>query len=495
MKLDGYIRVSRVAGRSGDSFISPGEQKARIQAWARSQGHSIGRWHEDLDQPGSKADRPGLIAAMERIESGASKGLVVARLDRFGRSVQDSANLLARIRAADGVLCTVAEGIDTSGYMGKFLADLFAALGELELARIRENWNTARKSAVARGIHVSGRVPTGYRRGENRVLEPDPRTAPAIRELFRRRAAGQSWTQLCRFLEESGVVTPWGNERWVVASVGSVVRNRVYLGEARAGSIVNPDAHEPIVSLPEWNAANAARGVHPGRSGRGTGLLSGLLRCAGCSYAMKPAMGKTRHGKAFLEYRCKPDKAGGRCPAPASVKATVIEPFVLPRLLEFAERARARTTEAEGNDGDLDAAIGAAEAERDAALDERLAEALGGPQSEAYLRTVESRQVKVEALLEERSERDSERQPAEIEADLRSVWEDLTLEDRRRILHSVFDSVFVWRTPDAGRNGKFPIEARTRLFLAGEGPPVPRRGQRGTIRTLPLDVPTTAEAP
>ena len=76
--------------------------------------------------------------------------------------------------------------------------------------------------------------------------------------------------------------------------------------------------------------------------------------------------------------------------------------------------------------------------------------------------------------------------PPQLEADLERVWEDLTLEDRRRILHSVFDSIFVWRTPDGGQNGKFPIARRTRLFLAGEGPPVPVRGQRGTIRTLRL---------
>jgi site-specific DNA recombinase len=494
MRLDGYVRVSRVAGRSGDAFISPGEQKERVRAWAKSQGHSIAKWHEDLDQPGSKANRPGLIAAMERVESGASKGLVVARLDRFGRSVQDSANLLARIRAADGVLCTVAEGIDTSGYMGKFLADLFAALGELELARIRENWNAARKSAVARGIHVSGKVPTGYRRNADRILEPDPKTAPVIHEMFRRRAAEQSWTQLARFLEERGVITPWQNEHWTVASVATVIRNRVYLGEARAGKIVNSGAHKEIVSLAEWNAANGARGVHPGRSGRSTGLLSGLLRCGGCSYAMKASMGKSRHGKPFLEYRCKPDKAGGRCPSPAAVKATVIEPFVLPRLFAFAERAKARTTEPDNDGVELDAAIAEAEAERDAALDERLAEALGGPRSEVYLRTLERRQGSLDALLEERADRAQERRPAAIEADLRSVWEDLTLEDQRRLLHSVFDSIFLWRTSDAGRNGKFPIAERTRLFLVGEGPPVPVRGRRGTIRTLPLDGPPPAEA-
>lgn len=484
MKLDGYIRVSRVGGRSGDAFISPGEQKDRVKAWAKSQGHSIVKWHEDLDQPGSKADRPGLNAAMKRIEEGKTGGLVVARLDRFGRSVQDSANLLARIRAADGVLCTVAEGIDTSGYMGKFLADLFAALGELELARIRENWDTARKSAVARGIHVSGRVPTGYRRNKDRILEPDPKTAPAIHELFKRRAAEQSWAQLAHFLEEKGVVTPWGNEHWTVASVGTIIRNRVYLGEARAGKVVNPDAHEPIVSLDEWNAANKARGVHPGRSGRSTGLLSGVLRCAGCSYAMKPSMGKTRHGKPFLEYRCKPDKAGGRCPAPAGVKAHVIEPFVVKHLFEFAAGATGRS-EPEDDDADLRESLATAEAELEAALDGRLADALGGSESDAFLRTVEKRHAAVERLREELAEVEQQRAPVEIEANLADVWDDLTLEDRRRLLHSVFDSVFIWRTSDSKPKGKVPIADRTRLFLAGEGPPVPVRGQRGTIRTLP----------
>jgi site-specific DNA recombinase len=487
MEFDGYIRVSRVAGRSGDSFISPKEQRERIKAWAKAKGHAVAKWHEDLDQPGSKADRPGLTAAIDRIESGASKGLIVARLDRFGRSVQDSANLLARIRDAGGVLCTVAEGIDTSGYMGKFLADLFAALGELELARIRENWNAARRSAVSRGIHVSGRVPTGYKRGEDRVLLPDPRTAPAIRELFQRRAAGQSWTQLARFFEERGLVTPWGNEHWTVATVRTIVRNRVYLGEARAGAIVNAEAHEPLIGLAEWNAANVAKGVHPSRSGRGTGLLSGLLRCAGCSYAMKPSMGRTRHGKPFLEYQCKPDKAAGRCPAPAAVKATVIEPFVLERLFEFAEGAAGQSVEGEGDDAERTAALAEAEAELEAALDGRLADALGGPQSDAFLRTVEKRHAEVEALRGQLRESEGTRRRLDLETDLREAWDDLTLDDRRRLLHSVFDSVFLWRTGAKGRNGKLPIAERAKLFLASEGPPVPVRGQRGVIRTLPFD--------
>jgi DNA invertase Pin-like site-specific DNA recombinase len=34
-KLIGYVRVSRIAGREGDSFISPDVQRERIEAHAR----------------------------------------------------------------------------------------------------------------------------------------------------------------------------------------------------------------------------------------------------------------------------------------------------------------------------------------------------------------------------------------------------------------------------------------------------------------------------
>jgi hypothetical protein len=161
--------------------------------------------------------------------------------------------------------------------------------------------------------------------------------------------------------------------------------------------------------------------------------------------------------------------------------------FVLDHLFAFSKGAMARTQAGE-DDSSLAAEIAVAEAERDAALDERLADALGGSDSDVYLRTVEKRQARVDALLEARAEQEQVREPAEIKADLEDIWKDLTLEDKRRILHSVFDSVFVWRIGDKKTAGyKFPIAKRAKLFLAGEGPPVPVRGGRGTIRSLPLD--------
>lgn len=84
MVIDGYVRVSQVRGRAGERFISPLEQRAQIEGWARLHGAVVGEVFEELDESGARADRPLLELALQRIETGTSHGLVVARLDRSG---------------------------------------------------------------------------------------------------------------------------------------------------------------------------------------------------------------------------------------------------------------------------------------------------------------------------------------------------------------------------------------------------------------------------
>jgi len=75
--LDGYIRVSdtheRVEGVDED-FIGPKIQRERIEAWAKSRGVTIAKWHDDMDKTGGKLERPGLDALMERIRGGQTAG-------------------------------------------------------------------------------------------------------------------------------------------------------------------------------------------------------------------------------------------------------------------------------------------------------------------------------------------------------------------------------------------------------------------------------------
>ena len=149
MRLDGYIRVSKVRGREGASFISPLLQREQIEAYARYKGIEILEFHTDLDQSGAQTERPGLGRAMERIEAGICEGILVARLDRFARSLSGALEAIKRLDEAGAVFISVAEGLDPLTPAGKMMMRLMLILGEFEFDRIRDGWNRAHDGLLA----------------------------------------------------------------------------------------------------------------------------------------------------------------------------------------------------------------------------------------------------------------------------------------------------------------------------------------------------------
>src|SRR5262249_7209741 len=145
--------------------------------------------------------------------------------------------------------------------MGRFAIGILTLIAELELERIRESWDSAKREAVGRGVHISARVPTGYKRDEGGRLKRVEPAASAVAEVFRRRAVGASYTALADYLHDLEVRPPTGNPHWSSQGVRGLLLNRVYLGEARSGSIVKADAHEAIVTAAEWDAAQLGRTV------------------------------------------------------------------------------------------------------------------------------------------------------------------------------------------------------------------------------------------
>lgn len=476
-RMDGYVRVSRVGGREGDSFISPQAQRERIEAAAANARATIVEWHTDLDQSGGDSRRPGFQAALERVDRGETDGIVVAKLDRFARSVLDAREALHRIDQAGGTLISAEDGFDTRTPMGKFAATMIFALGELELERVRESWSTARLFAARRGVSMAKPL-TGYDRGEDGRLVPNDH-APAIREAFRRRATGSNWTELARFLDAEGV-RPSGRAEgghWTAASVRFLLGNRGYLGEVREGDYVNTEAHVPLVSLAEFEAAQAGRGSPVARSAE-PALLAGILRCAGCRHALKPKKDSSTGQKV---YRCNRTHAGGTCPTPATIYASVIEPYIENVLLtEVASRSYRPRTETK--------AIASAEREAEQASAELQAwvtdESILGLGREMYLEGLQARQQRLEAAEARRRELFSESATAlPSRTELRHLWPTLTREERRKLIASAFDAIVV--IP----NGRRPIEERVVVIGRGDGPvDLPGRGRRVPFK--PFDLPS-----
>ena len=461
MRLVGYVRVSSVGGRAGETFISPSVQRDRVEQLARAHGHTIVAWQEDLDQPGSRLNRPGLDEAFRLIEQGDADGLAVAKLDRFARSVAGAAQALQRLEDAGAVLLSADLGMDTSTPAGKLMRNVLMALAEFELDRIRENWRDAKGRAIDRGVMIAPYVIAGYRRRADGRLEPDPETAPVIRELFLRRAANESWRSLAAFVGERIPGHGWG-----LGSLTSLIKSRTYLGELRHGDDVNLNAHEPLVTRAEWEAAQMVKQLRPPR--RVGSLLAGIVRCAACGYTMSRETSGKRFGDTqYWYYGCRKQHAGGTCPEPTKITGPTLDEYVTEL---FLGRVGVEPAVAVGEppEARMDAAIAvveSAEAELAAYRDANLVTIIGTDAFRAGLaeraKAVDQARAQIAAL------RGTIPQ-AVPGADLADIWDNLALEERRQILAAGIDAVFVKRA-HLSRRGT-PVNERAVVLFAGQWP-------------------------
>ena len=158
LRVDGLVRVSRVGGREGPSFISPRVQLDGLETWATLRGAELLQVFEELDTPGARPDRPLLDEAIQRCQDGITSGIVVYRVDRFGRSLVSALHAIDRVRAAGGDFFSTYDGLDTTTDSGRLVIRILLSMAEWDLERIRANWLTARDDATARGVYAGNRT-------------------------------------------------------------------------------------------------------------------------------------------------------------------------------------------------------------------------------------------------------------------------------------------------------------------------------------------------
>src|ERR1019366_1574696 len=191
-----YARQSRL---DDDRQRSPEGQVADCRAVLAGRELAEG---EVLIDPGLSAwnprvRRPGWERLMERLENGASGGLIVFDLERFSRQPDDGSRL---IKAADrGVLILDSDGEDDlmSPSGRKAFRDQLSA-AEYYSFRLSRRVARGKRLKAAKGESNASQRPFGFARpGSN---EPRPDEAPVLREMTARFLAGETQEQLIRDL-------------------------------------------------------------------------------------------------------------------------------------------------------------------------------------------------------------------------------------------------------------------------------------------------------
>jgi DNA invertase Pin-like site-specific DNA recombinase/integrase len=166
-------------GRSGLGLAA---QRKAIAAHANAKEWDV-IWLCDEGASAKSLDRPAFREALGLLKRGEAQAVVVSKLDRLSRLVQDFAGLLAVARKQRWAVNALDVGVDTTTPGGELVANVMVAVAQWERRTIGERTSVALKAAQERGVKL----------GRPRAISKD-----AEARVYELRALGMSYKAHCR---------------------------------------------------------------------------------------------------------------------------------------------------------------------------------------------------------------------------------------------------------------------------------------------------------
>lgn len=189
-------------------------QRAALAAEADRRGWDL-EIVSDEGLSGKSMARPGLQAALDRLDRGEADTLLSTRLDRVSRSVADFSALLDRAGKKRWGLVLLTPSLDLADPAGRFVAHVVASAAEYERALISARTREGMAQRKAEGVRM----------GRPRVLAQD-----VVDRIVNARRAGCGLSEIARTLTEAGVPTARGGPTWHASTISKILAGSRSLG-------------------------------------------------------------------------------------------------------------------------------------------------------------------------------------------------------------------------------------------------------------------------
>ena len=320
-----YLRLSNEEAHSGES-ASIANQRQIIQDHCRHHGLTLVREFVDDGYSGGNFDRPAFQEMLRQLAEGKANMVITKDLSRLGRDMREASYYAEQFFPEHGIrYLTIADNFDTAHE--NVMAPFQFAMNEVYLRD-----GSRKVKEVLRNKRENGQYcacpPYGYRKDpsdKNRLI-PDEQTAPIVRRIFERAAAGDSSRKIALDLNADSVIPPLkyrvlfrddfspegaarASDLWNYTTVKRMLKNQVYLGHTLLGKsrkvsvkskkkvavpqsdwVITHNTHPPLIgqTLFEQAQRNLGRGQ---RATQAAGeirksIFAGLVFCARCGHAL-----------------------------------------------------------------------------------------------------------------------------------------------------------------------------------------------------------------
>jgi DNA invertase Pin-like site-specific DNA recombinase len=284
-------------------------------------------------------------------------------LSRLGRTYIETGEYLETTFPALGVrVIAVTDHYDNLNLTNseRLVANLKNLVNDIYAKDISRKVSAALHQKQKQGAFIGNYAAYGYLKDPNdkNKIVVDPETDPVVRQIFRWKAEGIGNAQICRKLEEAGILSPckyrlrlgivkdqrFESNKWTIKAVINILENPVYLGNMVQGKhigslaegrdrsrakandwVIVEGTHEPILTQELYDAARkimqertaaykAAQGKYA-HFEKPPLLLKDLVFCADCGKPLYRYKSVTGGGKyCDWVYLCRTNETLKTCP-------------------------------------------------------------------------------------------------------------------------------------------------------------------------------------
>jgi len=294
-----YARVSDKS-QDGEDKTSISEQIGEMEAYCEERGLTITARYQEVGRGWSKK-RPEFQRILADAKQGRFDVIVCWKSDRLSRGMYTAAALMEVVEAHQVRLESVMDAIDMKTF------GLMAAIGKIELDNFRERATLGKRGTAKQGRVPTGKLPYGYRIGDDGRPELVEAQAEVVRRIFHMYVhEGMGSPSIAVRLTDDGIPTQTGKMLWRQSYIHYVLRNETYTGTWMYGKerVISTEEGVKVYQQPEdtwievpvpqiiddetWERAQTLKKQRSRRARRNTKetyLLQHLLRCGECGHS------------------------------------------------------------------------------------------------------------------------------------------------------------------------------------------------------------------
>lgn len=303
-KVAGYARVSTDSEEQQTSYEAQVDYYTHYIK-SREDWEFVGVYTDEGITATNTKHRDGFKHMVKDALAGKIDLVVTKSVSRFARNTVDSLTTVRKLKEHGTEIYFEKENIFTFDSKGELLITIMSSLAQEESRSISENVTWGQRKRFADGkVSMPYKQFLGYEKGEDGTPVINEEEATIVRLIYRLFLEGKTPAGICRYLEQQGIPTPSGKQKWSQTTIDSILSNEKYKGDALLQKRFTTDfltkkmkvnegevpqyyvehSHDAIIEPLEWDMVQAeiARRRSLGRAYSGNSVFSSKLICGDC---------------------------------------------------------------------------------------------------------------------------------------------------------------------------------------------------------------------